>query len=159
VGVRDEWLPAGTELHVRLNTTLDDQRSFTGDPVQGVLLNSFQVKHLNLTVPKGAAISGVVSRLEQRYQPSRHYLVAIRWDRLTWGQNSLLLNANPRRLYPQGRRFGPDYSGRSSDQISDEAGDEGAFIWPSNHFRMDQTFTAYFETAERPRGTSEENHR
>jgi len=153
-GVHDEWVPPGTELHVRLSTTLDDRTSLTGDPVQGVLLNSFPVKRLNLTVPKGAVLSGVVSRLELRYQPSRHFLVAIHWDRLTWGQNSLLLNANPRRLYPQGRRFGPAYSGRSSEQMMmEEAGEEGTFIWPSSHFRMDQTFTSYFETAERPNET------
>lgn len=158
-GVHDQWLPAGTELHVWLSTTIDDQKSFTGDPVQGVLLNSFQAKRLNLTVPKGAAISGVVSRLEFRYQPNHHYVVAIHWDRLSWEHNSLLLNANPRRLYPQGRRFGPAYSGASSEHMIDEPGEEATFIWPSNHFRMDQSFTAYFETAERPKETPTENER
>lgn len=147
VTVHDEWLPAGAELHVRLNTVITDGKTFTGDPVEGVLLNSFHVKGLNVTVPKGALLSGIVSRMELRYQPTQHYVVAIRWDRLTFNQNSLLLNANPRRLFPQGRRFGPNYSPGLSADGSDE---QSAFVWPSNHFRMDQTFTAYFETAERP---------
>ncbi len=155
--VHDEWLPAGAELHVRLSSTIDDQKSFTGDPVGGVLLNPVRVKNLNITVPKGAVLSGVVSRMEMRYQPNRYYVVAIRWDRMTWGQNSLLLNAKPRHLYPQGRRFGPGYSGRSSRPTIDEFEEEGTFVWPSNHFRMDQTFTAFFETTERLKETASEN--
>lgn len=159
VAVHDEWLPAGVELHVRLSTPIDDHNSFTGDPVQGVLLNPVRIKDLKVNVPKGAVLSGVVSRMELRYQPNRYYVVAIRWDRMTWGQNSLLLTANPRRLYPQGRRFGPGYFGRSSQPMLDESDQEGAFVWPSNHFRMDQTFTAFFETAERPKETASENER
>ena len=157
--VHDEWLRAGTELHVRLSTVIDDQNSFTGDPVGGVLLNPVRVENLKITVPKGAVVSGVVSRMELRYQPKRYYVVAIRWDRMTWGQNSLLLNANPRRLYPQGRRFGPGYSGRSSQPMLDDSEEEATFVWPSNHFRMDQTFTAFFETTERPKDTESENER
>ncbi len=142
---------------MRLGTVITEQKSFTGDPVEGVLLNAVQVKTLKLTVPKGAVLSGVVSRLELLYRPTRHYLVAIHWDRLTWGQNSLLLSANPRRLYPEGRRFGPGYSRDASEATNDEG--EGNFVWPSNHFRMDQTFTAYFETADRPKESGGENER
>ncbi len=132
---------------MRLNTPITDQKTFTGDPVEGVLLNSFRVKGLNVTVPKGAIISGVVSKMELRYEPGHRYVVAIHWDRIAFGQNSLLLSANARRSYPQGRRFGPGYSGGTSPDVSDE---DAAFVWPSNHFRMDQTFTAYFETTEAP---------
>jgi hypothetical protein len=96
--VHDEWLPAGIDLHVRLNTTVTDGQTFTGDSVQGLLLNSFQVKGLNVTVPKGATVSGVVSKMELRYEPTRRYVVAIHWDRITFGQNSLRLRAHPRRL-------------------------------------------------------------
>ena len=157
--VHDKWLPAGNRLRVRLSTTLDDQSSFTGDPVQGVLLDPLPVKELKLTVPKGAVVSGVVSRLELHHQPSRYYVVAIHWDRLTWGQNSLLLNANPQRLYPNGRRSGRGYSGRSLPLSIEESGEEGTFTWPSSHFRMDQSFTAVFETVERPKEPSGEQER
>jgi len=155
IGVHDKWLPAGSRLRVRLSTPLDDQSSFTGDPVQGVLLDPLTVKDLKLTVPKGALLSGVVSRLELHHQPSRYYVVAIHWDRLTWGQNSLLLNAHPQHLYPHGRR----YSGRSLPLSIEESGEEGTFTWPSSHFRMDRTFTAVFETAERPKEPSVEPER
>jgi hypothetical protein len=143
--VHDQPVPAGVRLHVRLITPIDDHNSFTGDPVQGVLLQPLMLKNVGISVPKGAIVSGVLSRMELRYQPTREYLVAIHWDRLTDGQNSYLLNATAVRQYPNGRRFGPGYSGGS-----EIAGDspEGTFIWPSNHFRMDQTFTAYFENAD-----------
>jgi hypothetical protein len=146
--VHDQAVPAGVRLHVRLITPIDDHKSFTGDPVQGVLLQPLVVKTLGISVPKGAIVSGVLSRMELRYQPTREYLVAIHWDRLTSGQNSYLLNATAVRQYPNGRRFGAGYSG--SSQMADDSAD-GTFIWPSNHFRMDQTFTAYFENAAPPK--------
>lgn len=145
--VHDQPLPAGTQMHVRLITPINDGKSFTGDPVQGVLLNSLTVNNPRITIPKGAIISGVLSRMELRYQPKREYVVAIHWDRLTSGQNSYVLNANALRQYPNGRRFGPGYSGNST--LVDES-EGGAFIWPSGHFRMDPTFTAYFETSDPP---------
>jgi hypothetical protein len=135
-------------MHVRLLTPIDDRNSFTGDAVEGVLLQPLVLDRARITVPKGAIVSGVLSRFELRYQPTREYIVAIHWDRLTSGPNTYLLNANAVRQYPNGRRFGPGYSGRS------EAGDdsaEGAFILPSNHLRMDQTFTAYFENSDPPK--------
>jgi hypothetical protein len=146
--VHDEPVPAGVQLHVRLITPIDDHNSFTGDPLQGVLLQPLMLKKLGLSVPKGAIVSGVLSRMELRYQPTREYLVAIHWDRITSGQNSYLLNASPVRQYPNGRRFGAGYSGRS--EIPGDS-TEGTFVWPSNHFRMDQTFTAYFENADVPK--------
>lgn len=146
--VHDQPVPAGVRLRVRLITPIDDHNSFTSDPVQGVLLGSLIVKKLGISVPKGAIVSGVLSRLELRYQPTREYLVAIHWDRLTSGQNSYLLNATAVRQYPNGPRFGPGHSALSG--IVDDSA-EGAFVWPSNHFRMDQTFTAYFENSDPPK--------
>ena len=145
--VHDQPLPAGARMHVRLLTPIDDRNSFTGDAVEGVLLQPLVLDRARITVPKGAIVSGVLSKMELRYQPTREYIVAIHWDRLTSGPNTYLLNASAVRQYPNGRRFGPGYSGRP------EAGDdsaEGDFIFPSNHFRMDQTFSAYFENSDAP---------
>jgi hypothetical protein len=146
--VHDQPLPAGMRMHVRLLTPIDDHNSFTGDPVQGVLLQPLVLKNRRITIPKGAIVSGVLSRLELRYQPTREYIVAIHWDRLAAGPNTYLLNANAVRQYPNGRRFGPGYSGRSE---TGNDSPEGTFILPSNHFRMDQTFTAYFENSDAPK--------
>jgi len=143
--VHDQPLPAGARLHVRLLTPVDDHHSFTGDPVEGVLLEPLVLKNRRIAIPKGAIVSGVLSRMEFRYQPIHEYIVAIHWDRLTSGPNTYLLNANAVRQYPNGRRFGPGYSGRS--ETGDDSA-EGTFILPSNHFRMDQSFTAYFENSD-----------
>jgi hypothetical protein len=148
--VQDEWLPAGIDLHIRLSTTLSDQSSFTGDPVEGVLLNSLRLRKRSITVPKGAVVTGVVSRMEYRYQPRRRHIVSIHWDRLTFGPNSLLLNAHPKQLIPQPRRLGPGYAGGRTNNAADDTGDEDTFTWSSNHFRMDQRFAAHYETAEKP---------
>jgi hypothetical protein len=145
--LRDEWLPAGMNLHVRLTTPLTDQSSFTGDPVEGVLLNSVHVRKLNITVPKGALLAGVVSRMELRYQPTRHYVVAIHWDRLTFGQNTLLLDANPNPLDSQGRAYGRAYTHAT---LTDSPGDQSVFVWPAAHFHMDRNFAAYYQTTDRP---------
>lgn len=147
--IHNEWLPANVDLHVRLNTPLDDKTTFAGDPVEGVLLDAVHVKSAGVTIPRGAILQGVVSKMELHYRPSRYYDVSVRFDQLTFGQNSFLLDASPKLYFPQGRRLTPSYLSRLPIQRDGE-NHTGSFVWPSNHFHTDQHFSAYWETAAPP---------
>lgn len=153
--IHDQWIPAGTELHVRLKTVLNDQDSYTGDPVEGVLLDSVRVKDSEITVPKGAVLSGVVNRLELRYQPSRHYVVGIHFDRLTFGPNSMLLSANPKRVYTQEQRLGRGFANLPATATVDQFEGEPLFVLLSSRLRITQDFAAYWETIPPPKEQAE----
>lgn len=58
-------LPAGLTLQVQLQTPIQSGRSATGDPVKALLIHD--VKHDGEVVaPKGAALTGRITRLEKR---------------------------------------------------------------------------------------------
>ena len=143
--VRDEWLPAGTTLHVRLRTPVDDRTSFTGDPVEGLLINPVKVKGSDIVIPKDAVLYGIITKLEAYAEPFKHYLVSIRFQRLTFGPNSYLLDAFPRSLDADRRWLYEAYSRQIPPDIVADL-NRGVFVWTSSHFHKDQHFTADWKT-------------
>ncbi len=143
--VRDEWLPAGTTLHVRLRTPMDDRTSFTGDPVEGSLADPVKVKGSGIVIPKDAALSGVITKLEFHAEPFKHYLVSIRFQRLTFGPNSFLLDAVPKPSSSDKMQLGITYGGRIPKNIAEEL-ETGLFVWGAGHFHKDQHFVADWRT-------------
>ncbi len=67
---------------------VDDRTSFTGDPVEGVLLDPVLVPGTDTVLPKNAVLDGVITRLEHHYQPWNHYLVDIQFEHLTYAKHS-----------------------------------------------------------------------
>ncbi|MBV9224149.1 MAG: hypothetical protein JOY85_08985, partial [Acidobacteriaceae bacterium] len=143
--IHDEWLPAGTTLHVRLRTPVDDRTSFTGDPVEGSLIDPVKVKGSNTVIPKGAALYGIVTKLEAYMEPFKHYLVSIRFQRLTFGPNSYLLDAFPRSSDTDRRWLYEAYGRKIPPDIAADL-NSGLFVWNSSHFHKDQHFTADWKT-------------
>jgi hypothetical protein len=142
---RDEWLPAGTTLHVRLRTPIDDRTSFTGDPVEGSLIDSVKVKGSGITIPKDAALYSVITRLEFYAEPFKHCLASIRFQRLTFGPNSFLLDAAPRSSNADRKWLAEAYQGRIPFNIAADL-ENGLFVWTSSHFHKDQHFAADWKT-------------
>ena len=89
-------LPGGEHLRVRLTSSIDDMLSYAGDPVEGVLLNAFKVFGTNTVVPRGSVLRGVITKLQKIYLPQRVELLAIRLDRLTYGNTSFRPNGSHR---------------------------------------------------------------
>ncbi len=143
--IHDEWLPAGTTLHVRLRTPVDDRTSFTGDPVEGELADSLKVKGSNITIPKGAALSGVITRLEFYPEPFNHYLMSIRFGRLTFGPNSFLLDAVPKSSSADRSALLSVYGGHIPSYLQEDL-ENGLFVWESRHLHKDQHFVADWRT-------------
>ena len=143
--VHDEWLPAGMTLHVRLRTPIDDRTSFMGDPVAGSLVDPVKVKSLGITIPKDAVLHGVITKLEFYSEPFRHCLVSIRFQRLTFGSNSFLLDASPFSSSGDRKWLAEAYREHIPVSIAADL-DNGLFVWTSSHFHKDQHFTADWKT-------------
>ena len=90
----DERLPAGMILRVRLNTDLSYDSAFTGDPVEGTLLDPIRVGgRTNEVIPKGATIYGIDNLLEKHLDPYKYFLWNVHFNHLTYHGRSLLLDA------------------------------------------------------------------
>ncbi|MBV9157339.1 MAG: hypothetical protein JO097_13830 [Acidobacteriaceae bacterium] len=140
-----EWLPAGLMLHIALRTPIDEKTAYTGDPVEGVLLESVKVSGDKTTIPKGASLKGLITRLEDRYEPERHYYIKIEFDRLSFGNAAFLLHAVHR---PSGKEaeklyflYGEPLPLSITDQLRN-----GTIIFDSRHLRLDRRFSGLWET-------------
>jgi hypothetical protein len=143
--IHDEWLPVGTTLHARLRTPVDDRTSFMGDPVEGSLIDPIKIKKLGITIPKDAILHGVINKLELYEEPFRHCLASIRFQRLTFGPNSFLLDATPVSSNGDRKWLAEAYHGQIPPGLGADL-ENGLFVWTSSHFHKDQHFTADWKT-------------
>ncbi|HEX4232619.1 MAG TPA: hypothetical protein VHZ07_28420 [Bryobacteraceae bacterium] len=101
-------LPPNLEISVRLNTPISDRDSYTGDPVEGVLLRRIKLEHSGGTISKGAAVKGIISELEFYREPSPHYFLDILFNKIidgnvTYPMRATLYADDPSQLF---RRYG-----------------------------------------------------
>lgn len=74
--VREIELPGGLGLELRLETPVDSQTSFVGDPLRAVVARPVK-KGGRTLIPKGAVVTGRLTRLERLSAPASHYLVGL----------------------------------------------------------------------------------
>ncbi len=145
----DPWFPAGVALHVRLLTPITETTAFTGDPVQGVLLDPVRLKgKSNEIIPRGALLGGVITLLERRDEPSKHFLYSIEFDQLTFGTKSMLLRASPKPTKEAATQLTYVY-GQFPAWLEDEYR-SGLFVTLSSKLRLDQHFSGIWETVSPP---------
>jgi hypothetical protein len=139
------FLPAGVPLHVRLITPITEASTFTGDPVQGELLDPIHIKgKTNQVIPKGAVLAGIVTRLERRDEPSKHFLYSIEFHRLQFGNESISLNAHPKPSKDSAKQLTTVY-GRFPSWLDLEYRN-GIFVSLSSKLQTDQHFSSFWET-------------
>src|SRR5579864_1468705 len=76
-------LPAGIYLNLKLETPITFEQYTVGDPVSARLDRGIRAR--GISVPKGALVSGRIRRLEERYQPEKHFLVGLEFSTLSFG--------------------------------------------------------------------------
>ncbi len=143
------WLPPGLTLPVRLQTPVDDRKSYTGDPVEGVLLEAVHVPGTGTTIPKDAILHGVIARLEHRYAPWKHYLVSIEFERLKYGNTSFRLAAWPKTTQKTRDLLSDIYGGRVPADLTADA-QQGTLALESAHVHLDNRFSAEWTTRKPP---------
>ncbi len=143
--VVDQPLPAGLILKATLDTPINDKDSYIGDAVQATLAEPLTLPGSNRAVPKGAALHGVISQMEQHSDNLMYWLVGIKFERLTDSDDSYLLNAwpVPAAINKAGSRFATD---RVLNDQASEAAKHGFWFMDGKHFRFPKHFTRYWRT-------------
>lgn len=140
---REEALPVGTVLHIALRSPITEETSFTGDPVQGVLLNAVNAK--GVQIPKNSPVSGVITTLREFDEPVQFYLVSIEFERLAFGGRTFVFRARPEALNLEAKKLSGIYKSVWPSDIQEiYAG--GVFVVRSPHVHLDQKFSAYWTT-------------
>lgn len=138
--VHEEQLPAGTLLHMALKTPINDETSYTGDPVEGILLHPVRVKNGTI-IPKNSVVRGVITLLENFDQPKHFYLLSIQFARLVSGHTTFLFRATPVVSKIEAGKLNDLYGGPWPADIQDIY-DNGVFVIRSPHLRLDRQFSA-----------------
>lgn len=139
-------LPAGVRLSVALRTPVDDIHSFTGDTVEGVLMRPSHAGKLDITLPAGAVVSGVITQLERRYQPVEHYAVRIRLDSISFGGTHYNMAAIPEESEVMKLKLQSIYgSARAARNFGRDLG-RGMLLYREPHLRLDRSESLEFIT-------------
>lgn len=141
----EERLPAGTLLHIALRTPIDDETAYTGDPVEGILLDPVKVKATGTVIPRKSVVNGVITTLENFDEPEHHYLLSVQFERLTWGRTTFVFRAPPQPSKLQAKKLTDIYGGFLPADIQ-EIYDDGVFVFVSRHLHIDQRFSGYWLT-------------
>ena len=155
--IATEWLPPGLTLRISLRSPIDEKTTYTGDSVEGVLLESVKIPGTGTSIPKGALLNGIITRLEDSFEPERHYFLIIEFQRLSFGDHAFLMRALHKPSGKEGEKLYFLY-GEPLPPLIQEQLREGAIIFDSRHLRLDQRFSgewltfkpAETETAELP---------
>ena len=143
--IAEEWLPPGMTLRVALRTPVNDQTAYTGDPIDGVLLDSVKITGTEKTIPKNAVLHGIISKLECYSDPRKHYLVSIQFERVTSGNNTYALRALPKQSRKEVTKLSGMYGWPLPNKLADDFRN-GLFVEMSSHFHLDSHFSAEWET-------------
>lgn len=144
-GTREIELPAGSVMHIALQTTINDGTAYTGDPVQGVLLNSVRVKDAGIVIPKKSMVYGVITMLEDFDEPERHYLLTIQFERILSGRTKFIFRTSPQMSKLQIATLRGIYGRFLPAEIQDITRD-GVFIFRGRHFEIGKRFSDYWIT-------------
>jgi hypothetical protein len=144
-----ERLPAGMALRIGLRTPVDDQTSYTGDAVEGVLLDAVTIPGTEKKIAKNAVLNGVITELESHYEPSRYYLLRIQFQRLRLGNDEFVVNAWPKQSREEVTKLARLY-GWPLPVLLQEDFKKGLFVLTSRHFHLGQHFSGEWETRSEP---------
>ncbi|MGC2658506.1 MAG: hypothetical protein WA324_11165 [Bryobacteraceae bacterium] len=79
-------LPPHQFLSIALRTPINDQDSYTGDPVQGLLTRAVKLNKSEGVISKGALVSGIIKQLQFYPKPHPHYLVDVLFTKIVDGK-------------------------------------------------------------------------
>jgi hypothetical protein len=80
-------LPAGLTIDVRLQTPIQSGRSATGDPVTALIGRDVK-NHGEIVAPKGAVLTGRITRLEKRKGEQDYYIVGLDFSTIEFDNRS-----------------------------------------------------------------------
>jgi len=81
----EAWVPANILLKIALIGKIDEKRAFTGDEIQGRVIEDARDHHDAMAVPAGALVRGVISQLQRFYVPQNFCAVQIQFTQVSFG--------------------------------------------------------------------------
>ena len=144
----DADLPADLSFRARVTTPVDPESSWVGDSVEGVLEEPLRGLDHETLAPKGAKITGRLTRLESVEQPSKELKLAIDWQRIDAGKTIYHLAA---------RKAGS--TDRSANKLGEtslslqETVPDQTFTLKGAHTKLGGTFVSRWVTEKLPAGT------
>ena len=106
-------LRADLRMSVQLRTSIDDRNSYTGDPVEGVLLHPVKLAHSDEAIPKGALVKGIITQLEYFPNPEPHHLLSVLFNQVIDG--TVIYPTRATHLAPpETSLLSPQFRGRGS---------------------------------------------
>ena len=130
-------IPAGRTLPIRLITPIDDRKSFTGDRVEGVVVE-----------PSGnSVVHGVITELAAHYDPATHYYLKIEFEQMESNGQIYSLRALHKPTGNEAEKLYLLFGDNLPEAIKQEL-NGGTMIFDSKHLHLDPGFTADWITIE-----------
>jgi hypothetical protein len=92
-------LPPGLALELKLDAEIDSAESFVGDPVTARVGRNVK-RGGEVLVPKGAVVSGRITRLEKQSAPYSHFAVGLQFFSLEFGNTRAAFTAELEEVGP-----------------------------------------------------------
>jgi hypothetical protein len=149
-------LPPGLKLNVELTTDVNDQTAYTGNPIEGVLVD--RIERPGLVLPKGARLTGVITMFQVRFVPQRHYFVKVEFQHVTAANTEYSL----RSVHQPSGREAEDlfylYGGYIPEGVSGQLRN-GVIVFDSRHVKLHRGFRGVWQTLGEPKLTASTNSR
>ncbi len=146
IAAREPMLPPGLELRIALSSGIDDETSYTGDSVTGVLLDP--VRAGPDIIPRGAVVSGALTQLEARFRPQKYCKIRIEFRRVTFGKRAYRMRALHQATTKDMHLLSAFY-GATTEARFDELRD-GTMLIDSSHVRLRPGFKGDWRTQPMP---------
>mgnify|MGYP000215210217 CR=1 FL=1 len=144
-------LPPGLELEISLETPVKSGQSAIGDPLRATLARDLKHKG-KLLAPKGAALTGRLTRLERRYGRRDFFLLGFEFSKLEFGAVEAGLAARFERsasLLPA-MAGSPGFTPAHALQPSGSADRSDLLVLPGTAFELPKGFRMIWRTVDPP---------
>ncbi len=141
----ERWLPAGLNIHAALMTNIDGKTAFTGDALEARVTEAVNAPNGKTLVPANAILHGVITQLETFYSPGKYYALRIEFNRVSFGDRTLLLRAIHRPTGKEEKVIRSIYSS-SVGQIDRSEIEQGTIFIRSDRLHLDQKFQGEWST-------------
>ncbi len=89
-------IPPGTELELRLLTSIDSGLNSAGDGIGAAIVKSARDARGRIAAPAGTIVRGHLTQMERRALPRKEVIIGIKFDRMILGESEIPLALAPR---------------------------------------------------------------
>ncbi|MDQ2841391.1 MAG: hypothetical protein M3Y72_10215 [Acidobacteriota bacterium] len=147
--VAEQEIPAGVNLKIALLTTIDEKTSFTGDPVDAILLAPAQNAQGETLLSRNTELHGIITEMQTFYVPETYHSLRIQFRSASFEGKKYLLRAIHKASSKETKTITSLFGQlpAPSDILEIEG---GTFYIRSGHLHLNQKFKGEWETVALP---------